>query len=124
MALEVAVEVGSGLVPPPFVAPVVAQRTLHTHTHTHTHLTRSLQLGNQGSQVGGLLVRRAEVLERLCVCRPGLGERLVAAVEFGEGGGEPAPSDKRQASTGGKPQAASLEKQASSPEEQASSLKP
>jgi len=35
-----------------------------------------------------------------------------------------APSDKRQASTGGKPQAASLEKQASSPEEQASSRKP
>ena len=31
---------------------------------------------------------------------------------------------KRQAPAGGKPQAASLEKQASSPEEQASSLKP
>ena len=35
-----------------------------------------------------------------------------------------ASSGKRQASERGKPQAASLEKQASSPEEQASSLKP
>ena len=35
-----------------------------------------------------------------------------------------ASSGKRQAPEGGKPQAASLEKQASSPEEQASSLKP
>ena len=37
---------------------------------------------------------------------------------------ERAGSDKRQAPAGGKPQAASLEKQASSPEEQASSFKP
>ena len=35
-----------------------------------------------------------------------------------------ASSGKRQAPAGGKPPAASLEKQASSPEEQASSLKP
>ena len=36
----------------------------------------------------------------------------------------PGPGHKPQASSGGKPQAASLEKQASSPEEQASSRKP